>query len=317
MPKAPDGIQRALAAAFPERRVEGVASAGVSWNDQNETVRVEFADGGAAYLKVATDGDGTRIRREVAVVDYVGANCDVAVPTVLASDSDANMPYLATAPMAQRNLVSGSPPFDAAEYTVAVREVGAALADLHARSFERHGRIVGGDADGLELDGGAWTDVLVALVESMRDWADDRFDEQFDAAVAALRENRDRLDGVDAALLHGDPAAPNLCYDDGAVGLLDWELAHAGDPARELHRAEQQLLDGDGGELHDAFYEGYGRNGGALPEGTPERRPVYDVLWHLGHATVLDRWAESRGESPAETAAFFEREMARRLDVVR
>ncbi|WP_343123567.1 phosphotransferase [Haloparvum sedimenti] len=102
-----DRVERALAAAFPDREVEAVEDPGPSWNDANRTVEVTFADDrspGRVFLKAALDGDGSRGTRERAVTDYVRANGAVPVPEVVAADLEADVPYLATAPIAGRIL---------------------------------------------------------------------------------------------------------------------------------------------------------------------------------------------------------------------
>ena len=52
-----EDIAAALTNAFPEREIEEVLPAGPSWNDLNETVRVEFVNGQLVFLKIAADGD--------------------------------------------------------------------------------------------------------------------------------------------------------------------------------------------------------------------------------------------------------------------
>lgn len=90
-----DQVASVLERAFPDRTVAEVGSTGPSWNDKNRTVGIEFSDGRAIYLKTTLEGDGSRIARARAVIDYVGANYEVAMPTVLASDADGQTPYLA------------------------------------------------------------------------------------------------------------------------------------------------------------------------------------------------------------------------------
>ncbi|WP_049888764.1 phosphotransferase [Natronococcus occultus] len=56
--------------------------------------------------------------------------------------------------------------------------------------------------------------------------------------------------------VHGDPARPNCVRGAAGTGFVDWELVHVGDPARELHRAEDQLLPEtatNASELRDAL----------------------------------------------------------------
>ena len=332
-----DHVATALEDAFPDRTVDEVGPAGPSWNDANETVRVGFADGGAAYLKTAVSGDGTRIARERAAIEYADARVDVPVPSVIASDAAGPIPYLATAPVEGRTVAERWGEWSVADRVGAIRALGRALADLHARPFERHGHIVGGDdargvsertsgesaSDGVELvlETGSWTDVLADRIDLIRDLAStDRFAHRFEAVRAAVLENRRLLDDAPAALLHGDPAKPNCIHRDGTIGFLDWEIAHVGDPARELRRTERQVVPDDGPDaerLATALREGYRDRAGSLPDGFEERAPVYDLLWLLSTAASFDKMVEFEDRDPEAAAAHLEDEFDRRLDDLR
>lgn len=199
-------IRSVLEDAVSDRTVDGLRATGPSWNETNQTVGVDFADGDTIYLKVATDGNGSRIARERAVIAHVDANYEVSVPTVVASDPDADLPYLAMAPMAGRNVLDAWSSSTLAERASLAREVGTALARLHAPRFDDHGHVTGGNAVGLELETGPWTDVLVATIEEMRALSpSEHFDHHFDDVIAAVGANRALLDDAPAALLHGDP----------------------------------------------------------------------------------------------------------------
>lgn len=308
----------ALGEAFPDRDVDDVTPAGPSWNPRNRTARVEFADGGTVFLKVAVDGDGSRIARERGALTYVGANCDVRVPTVVASDVDAPVPYLATAPLSGEGLWRLWSEVSPADRAAMARRVGAALAAIHARRFATHGHVAGGDADGLDLDAGSWTDVLLDTIAETRAIApSERFDHHFDEVIAAVEANRALLDDAPAALLHGDPCKPNCLGDDEGVGFVDWELAHVGDPARDLHRARDQLIDSlrtSGPErLATALHEGYRQEAGGPPPGFEDRRPVYAAVRFLGRSGFFERWVEYADESTEELADWVAAEMDRRL----
>lgn len=312
-----DRVDAALRAGFPDREVVGVASAGPSWNAANRTVRVEFADGEPVYLKVAADGDGRRVARERAVVEYVAAATAVPVPTVVASDAGGDVPYLATAPMTGEPLVARWGEADGAGRRRLARAVGRSLARVHGRRFDAHGRVTGGRSEGLAIDTAPWTDVLVDRVERMRRLSpDDCMDHHFDAVAHAVEENRDLLDGAPAALVHGDPAQPNCVYDDG-VGFLDWELAHVGDPARDLYRTRDQqfgsLRGEDPADLVVALHDGYRAQAGELPTGLEIRRPVYRAVRLLGVSGYVERTASSYDEPTEELADWLEAEMDRRL----
>jgi aminoglycoside phosphotransferase (APT) family kinase protein len=311
----------ALDDAFPGRTVADLRPAGPSWNERNETARIEFADGGAAYLKLALDGDGTRIERERTVIDYVRARSAVAVPRIVASDTDRERPFLATASMRERNLAGEWSDLTHDNRAAVIRRIGASLAEIHARSFERHGHIVGGGADGLALEPGDWTDVLVERIRMMRQLAPiERFEHHFDAVIGAVEANRGLLDEAPATLVHGDPAQPNCVFDDDGRGFVDWELAHVGDPARELHRARDQLLSRAGERerrLAEALHEGYRTRAGSLPAGFADRTPVYDAVRQLGKSGFFEKWAEFSDETLERLAARVDAEMTERLERIR
>ena len=345
-PALDESVASAIAEAFPGRSVDRLADVGPSWNGANETVGVVFADGGRAFCKVATDGDGTRIARELAVLRYVSAERPVAVPEVLAADADADAPYLVTGPAPGRELLGvweefggesdGEGERGAPEREALLRRVGATLAALHAERFETHGDIVGCDAGGgLDLDRAPWPDVLLKTVERTREiGTSERLAGHYDAVVDCMEANRDRLRDAPAALLHGDVAMPNLFVVDAGAGRdaeisgvdgdgvapIDWELAHVGDPARDLVRAEDQLLNGfdeRGPERYAAaLYAGYRERAGGLPEGFAARRPIYEVVRMLGRSGFIDQWTTHIDEPLADLVDRAEAEMAARLEAV-
>ncbi len=313
-----DRVASVLGETFPDREVEDLLPTGPSWNEANRTVGVEFVDGERSYLKLATDGDGSRVARERAVIDYASANADVPVPTVLASDAGGRVPYLATAPVPGRNLLGLWSDADEAERATLARRVGRALAGVHALRFANHGHVVGGGADGLELDAGSWTDVLVDTIARKRDLApSERFGHHFDEVIAAVEANRALLDDAPAALLHGDPAQPNCFRGDDGVGFLDWEIAHVGDPARDVYRARDQQFDSlqsEGPErVVSAFHDGYRERAGGLPDGFAERRPIYEAVRLLGTSGFFERMAAFVDEPREELADWLGAEMERRL----
>lgn len=314
-------IRSVLEDAVPDRTVDGLRATGPSWNETNRTVGVDFADGETIYLKVATDGDGSRIARERAVIAHVDPNYEVPVPTVVASDPDAELPYLATAPMDGRSLLDAWTESSTEGRASLARAVGTALARLHARRFDDHGHVTGGDAAGLELETGPWTDVLVATIEEMRTLSpSERFDHHFDDVIAAVEANRALLNDAPAALLHGDPALPNCLRDGQGVGFLDWELAHVGDPVRELHRVRDQQIDpllGDGPDaLVTALHDGYRAEAGGLPPGFHDRQPVYAAVRLLGTSGFFERTADFVHERPEDLARWLDAEMDRRLAAI-
>ncbi|MCU4799870.1 phosphotransferase [Halobacteria archaeon HArc-gm2] len=311
----------ALDDAFPDRTVAETGETGPSWNETNETVEVQFADGETVFCKVAVDGDGSRIARERAVISFLGASSEVRVPDVVAADPDAAVPSLVTSPLTGRNLAFAWADATPDERERLARTVGETLADLHAVPVGGHGHVVGGDADGLDLETAPWPDVLLDRIELMRDLAiSERFDHHFDEVAAAVAANRDLLDGAPAALLHGDPAQPNVVRDEGDLGLLDWEIAYVGDPTRELVRARSQQFDhprADASDrILDAFHDGYRERASGLPDGFERRRPVYEAVNLLTISGFFENWADHADESAAALAEWLEDELEKRLAAI-
>jgi aminoglycoside phosphotransferase (APT) family kinase protein len=318
-------IAATLDDAFPHRDADAVNPSGPSWNDENRTVGIDFRDGESIYLKTSNEGDGSRIARERAVIDYVGERSDVPVPTVVASETEAEVPYLVTAPVDGDDLLSSWSDGSRAERAELARRVGRSLANVHALRFEEHGHIVGGDADGLELEAGPWTDVLVDTMAEIREIGNqDRFSHHFDAVVEAVKDNGELLDDAPAALLHGDPARPNCFHgggrDEDGIGFLDWEIAHVGDPVRDVERTRDLQIDSlheDGPEeIVTAFYDGYREQAGGLPDGFEERRPIYGAVRFLGHTGFHEKYASFLDTDPDELADWMDAEMERRLAVI-
>jgi len=318
MEQVTDALQR----AFPNREVTDVRSTGPSWNDLNRTVEVAFADGTTVYLKVSTTGDGERVGRERAVIDYVAEHVDVPVPTIAAADPAYHVPYLATAAVDGDGLLRRWAEGDTRQRATLMTAVGRTLATLHGERFDAHGRIVGGGADGLTVETGSWTDVLIQQIEQQREIAPaERFPACFDAVIDAVESNRERLDEAPAALLHGDPAHSNGFLAGGRAGLLDWEISHVGDPARELHRARRQLL---GSQYFDAadwldtvLLDAYRRTAGSLPDGFEARQDIYEAVGYLGRTGFFSKWAPDADRPDDELATELQAEMEKRLASVR
>lgn len=312
-------VGAALEDAFPNREVAETHPPGPSWNDNNRTVAVEFEAEGHAYLKVAVEGDPSGVVRESAVIRYVSSNCRVPVPDVLATGTVDGRPYLATAPVDGEIYHRLWDDADEDGRQRLARAVGVGLARLHDNRFERSGHIVGGNTDDLKLDANPWTDVLVDTIEDVRARApSERYDHYFDLVTEAIEDNRELLDDAPAVLLHGDPSKPNCFQSTEGIGFLDWEIAHVGDPVRDLHYTRTQHFDSlrtSGPEsLLEAFHDGYRSEAGSLPDGFDERRPVYDAVRHLGMAGFFDRIAEFHDEPREELAEWVDAEMHRRLD---
>jgi aminoglycoside phosphotransferase (APT) family kinase protein len=310
-----DALDRAVAAAFPERRVETVIEQPA--RPGNEVARVTFADTVPAFVKTATDGTA-RLVRETAANRYAGAHCSLRVPSVLAAAPEGDPPYLATAPLGGTPLNdpwTGESP----DRETLVREAGRALAAVHEARFDAPGRVVGGDADALDLRGASWTGTLCATVEERAaDWFPDRFADLPERLVAGIRSFDPDLDGP-ATLCHADASRINVHLD--PTGLLDWERALVGDPAFDLVDARFHLTgqpdveDADRSRLVDALHAGYRERAGALPPGLDENRPLYRAVSHLLVAQAFEEWAPTADASlddlESEVREAFERRLER------
>ncbi|MFC8042604.1 phosphotransferase [Nocardia sp. NPDC057353] len=216
-------------------------------------------------------GDAARMRAEVACLRAAAA-AGVPVPAVLAAGDTApgiEAPFILTEHVAGEALprkLLRDPGFDAVRPQLAC-ELGRVLGAIHGTPVETLGM----------LDD---TDPLDAIEAVYRDLRDPR--PAVEAALHWLREHRpaDRP----RALVHGDFRLGNLLVDGtGVRAVLDWELAHLGNPIEDLGwlcvRAwrfgaqppvagvgtREQLLDGyaavtgfrpDPAELH--WWEAYG-----------------------------------------------------------
>jgi aminoglycoside phosphotransferase (APT) family kinase protein len=320
-----DAVDRALTAAFPDLSVAETTVPEGADHPGNRTVRVTFADGGTAYLKVATDGDTRRVVRDAAAAAYVRANASLRAPRVLAVDGDADPPYVATAPLSGESLLARQRATDEDGRAALVRTVGRTLARLHEPAFETAGRIVGGDADGLDLAETAWAAALrTSLDERTAMHFPDRFADLPERADALLADAAGALAGFEPALLHEDPNRGNVLLCDGEPpGLIDWETAVVGDPALSLARAESHHVDVADADadlrerLRAALYDGYRAVAGDLPAGYERRRPIYRVVTFLLTAQTFDLWAPEASEPTADLAAWVRREFDARLRAAR
>ena len=156
-------------------------------------------------------------------------------------------------------------------------QCGAALARLHAVPLR--------ETAALPLPGGTDAEQLDRLFALYRSYRADL--PAFDLAFAWLRR---RLPGTPAtALVHGDFRSGNFIVDShGLAAVLDWELAHLGDPLEDLAwlcvnawRFGNWRLPVGGFGQRDALYAAYEAAGGAAVD------PVRAHVWEV-HGTL--RW---------------------------
>jgi len=320
-----EAVDAALAAAFPDRTVAETTVPEGADHPGNHTVGVRFADGSHAYCKVATDGDARRVLRDAAAARYVRANARLRAPRVLAVDGEADSPYVATAPLSGESMLGRQRTTDVDGRVDLVAILGRTLALLHETRFETPGRIVGGDADGLDLVETTWPDALRTTLEERTEMHfADRFAAVPERVDALLADAADALAGFDPTLCHEDPNRGNvLLAPDEPPGLIDWETAVVGDPALSLARGESHHVDvADAAadlreRLRTALYEGYRDVAGDLPPGYDQRRPIYRVVTFALTAQTFDLWAPDASEPTAELAEWVESEFDRRVRAAR
>ena len=118
----------------------------------------------------------------------------------------------------------------------------------------------------------------------------DRMDEHYpilDAAFAWLEANPVATDRV--VIVHGDYRSGNYLYDEnGIVAMLDWEMAHLGDPMEDLGWASMMFWGREelaGGLLErEAFYDLYERKTGHRVD--RQRLFFYQVLGNAKMAVI-------------------------------
>lgn len=196
-----------------------VGAVAVAGGSSRETVLVELPTG-AGRVVARHDRDGGPLSgtpfdlaREAATYAAV-ARAGIPVPAVRAVASDGRAFAV--------DLVPGSPSRGAE----ALDDYLAALGHLHAAGLApRPGGVSGFDASGRD-DLNAWEQVAATRLRRPAPLVDEAF--------AALRRHG-AFEPPEVVVCHGDAGQGNYLYADGVVtGLVDWELAHTGDPHDDL-----------------------------------------------------------------------------------
>jgi aminoglycoside phosphotransferase (APT) family kinase protein len=122
-----------------------------------------------------------------------------------------------------------------------------------------------------------------------------------EAAFAWLRRNGEFTDGTPPALVHGDFGLHNMLVHESRVGaILDWEFAHAGNPAYDLgyFYFQAQAL-----SSWERFLDAYAKAGGSVPD---ERLLAYQILFAATRLGVMSLQAVAgfmSGENSSLTGA--------------
>jgi aminoglycoside phosphotransferase (APT) family kinase protein len=164
-------------------------------------------------------------------------------------------------------------------------QLGEALAKIHAIPIE---------ATGLQEPGGE------AVEDRIEEWERmlDEISEPLPAIEAGLRWLRANAPPpTRTALVHGDFRLGNFILDgDGLRAVIDWELAHLGDPVEDIGwlcirswRFGNDDLPVAGVGALEPFLDAYVRAGGSQPE--PERLRFWEVFGNLKWAVICARQA--------------------------
>jgi aminoglycoside phosphotransferase (APT) family kinase protein len=164
-------------------------------------------------------------------------------------------------------------------------QLGEALARIHS---------IDPGATGLPVPEGEPT--LVQLEQWEREL--DRIGEPLPAVELGLRWLRaNRPESAEPRLVHGDFRLGNFIVDEnGLAAVIDWELAHLGDPAEDIgwlcirswrFGNDDRRVAGVG-DL-DRFLEGYAAAGGTPPE--PDRIRFWEVFGNVKWAVICARQA--------------------------
>ncbi|HEU5296582.1 MAG TPA: phosphotransferase family protein [Burkholderiaceae bacterium] len=145
----------------------------------------------------------------------------------------------------------------------------------------------------------------------------------FELAIQWLRRNQP-ADVPTPVLVHGDFRNGNLMVDErGLVGVLDWELAHLGDPMEDLGwlcvnawRFGCSELPVGGFGTHEDLFAGYTAAGGQID---PARVHYWQVLgtlkWGVVCETILQAWLAGH-ERDVEKAAIGRRASESEIDLL-
>lgn len=145
----------------------------------------------------------------------------------------------------------------------------------------------------------------------------------FEAAFQWLRRHAPATEAA-SVLVHGDFRNGNLIVDEnGLSAVLDWELAHVGDPMEDLGwlcvnawRFGRDDLPVGGFGTHAALFEGYAAEGGTMD---PDRVHYWQVLGTLKWGIVCEAMAHawlSGSERDLEKAVIGRRASEAEIDLL-
>ncbi len=210
--------------------------------------------------------------RTALLYQLVAVQTRIPMPEILAVGVFDSWQYLIKEHIPGVEWRSIYPQLDAAQKQGAYRQIGAAVAQIHAMTYPAFGEIGGDEAINyvealqerakMSIKNPRLQDIMLSVIEQHE---------------ALFREVRD------ASLCHEDLHHGNILFTDAGelATILDFEKAWAGHA--EIDLARMEFWDGMVG---DGFWEGYGGVPDAL---YAQRRPIYQLLWCLEYAAPTER----------------------------
>lgn len=294
----PERLER-LAGRYAKARryvVHGVLPGGLV----NANVRVSLEDPGEDVVLRVYLRDGSAAAKEEALLARLAGT--LPVPRVLGGGLDAGtaeeapLRYLVTTWVPGVALTDVLQQGDAAAHARAGRQVGRALATLHATRYARTGflddalRVVE-PFDGVRATVEAFVSAAVTGGLAGR-----RLGRTASARLLRyLEAHGPRLDALDGryALLHADckPTNVRVTTEGRLTGLLDWEFAWAGPPLFDLGQMFRWPVPD---AYRDALLAAYREAGGHLPQRWRLLARLLDLLNLVG-------FLDEEGERPVRT----------------
>jgi len=255
---------------------------------------VDVEDGGGLFL-VQDRNDRGGSGRDAAVLRGL-AGGPVPVPTVFAHDADRRALLLERLP--------GTSEFpcedDAARNEETARALMRVAAELHAL-----------DPKTLYVPHLEWPDTVAASVEPALEAiqsAERALPERLDPFLAFARRwlEANRPEGVSrVSLVHSDLGPGNFLHDGGRItGVVDWEVAHLGDPMEDLAALAVRDMATPVGALADRYRE-YAEAGGGPVD--LDRVRYFQLLVLSRNSALIRMGIESEGsEVNAKEMTMFE-----------
>ncbi|KAB1196356.1 MULTISPECIES: phosphotransferase family protein [Haloferax] len=256
-----DYVAAVLTREFPNRHVASVTPA--RKGNHKHTVIVEFVDGHAVVVQLATDADALHL--ETALARAVGDRTTIPVPTVVTTGTIADRGYAVVERAAGSELHEQFVELDDATQREIAHTFGRGLAELHgAFTLEGYGAVtanpVGTRVEFRADETRDWPRWFSSYVHDGIDALPAAFDSLRDSLVAAV-EDATFPENPLSTLYPWDLRPGNALVDDGSVSaVLDWGQPLAAVPGLGVAKVEHLVADwyvSDGTLLRQAFRDGY------------------------------------------------------------